>query len=103
MLALIPILAFLSLLLAPLRFFPADWRLAFLRSATAWGVYMVVVTELLSLFHLVTVAGLALAWLLPCLATVGWLIWIAGVESPEGVYSNSNSNSTSTLTTPARS
>jgi len=78
MLALIPILAFLGLFLALLRYFPADWRLAFLRAATAWGVYMVLVTELLSLLHLVTVSGLALAWLLPCLVTGGWLTWSRG-------------------------
>lgn len=81
MLALIPILAFLGLFLALLRYFPADWRLAFLRAVIIWGVYMVLVTELLSLFHLVTVAGLALAWLLPCLATGGWLIWSRGLPN----------------------
>ncbi len=78
MLALIPIFAFLGLFLTLLRFFPADWRLAFLRAVIAWGVYMVLVTELLSLFRLVTVAGLALAWLLPCLVTGFWLIWSCG-------------------------
>jgi hypothetical protein len=76
MLVLIPILAFLGLFLCMQRFFPADWRLAFLRAAMAWAVYMVLVTELLSLFHLVMVASLAIAWLLPCLVTGSWLVWM---------------------------
>jgi hypothetical protein len=86
MLASIPIIAFLGLFLALLRYFPADWRLAFLRAAIAWGVTMVLITELLSLFHLVTVAGLAIAWLVPCLVIGGWLTWgrgSLGNRSPE--------------------
>ena len=75
MLALIPLLAFVGLFLVLCRFSPADWRLAFLRAAIGWGVYMVLATELLSLFRLVTAAGLAAAWLLPCLACGGWLFW----------------------------
>lgn len=75
MLALIPILAFLSLFLVLRRLFSGDWRAAFLRAAIAWGVYMVVATELLSLFRLVTVSGLAFAWALPSLAGAGWLLW----------------------------
>ncbi len=73
MLALIPLLAFGGLFLVLRRFSPGDGRLAFLRAAVAWGVYMVAITELLSIFHLVSVAGLAVAWLLPCLACGAWL------------------------------
>lgn len=75
MLALIPIIAFLNLFLVLRRFFPGDWRPAFSRAAVAWGVYMVAATELLSLFRLVTVSGLAFAWALPCLVSAGWLLW----------------------------
>jgi hypothetical protein len=82
MLALIPLLAFVGLFLVLLRFSPADWRLAFLRAAAAWGVYLVLVTELLSLLRLVTRAGLALAWLLPCLACGIWLRRARGPAPP---------------------
>jgi hypothetical protein len=89
MLVLIPILAFLVLFLCMQRFFPADWRLAFLRAAIAWAVYMVLVTELLSLFHLVTVASLAIAWLLPCLATSSWLAWMHVQRSKQSAQTGS--------------
>src|SRR5512140_954531 len=78
MLALIPLFAFLSLYLVLLRFHPADGRLAFLRAAIAWAVTMALATELLSLFHLVTVPGLTVAWLLPCVATGAWLAFRRG-------------------------
>jgi hypothetical protein len=53
-----------------------DWRRAFLHAAVLWAVCLVLATELLSLFHLVTSLGLALAWFLLLLG-IGWcLYWL---------------------------
>jgi hypothetical protein len=74
-LALLPLLAYLTLCLALIRHDPGlDWRLACLRAAVLWGAYLVLETELLSLARGVTPLGLAIAWTLPVLFTSLWLI-----------------------------
>ena len=46
------------------------WRRSLLRSMVIWGIWIVTITELLSLFHWITLAGLGLTWtafLIACL------------------------------------
>ena len=74
MLAIVPILAFIGTWLVLVnRSLKKDWRPAFLRAAILWGVYTILVTELLSFVRGVTPAGLALVWALPTAAAFGWL------------------------------
>jgi hypothetical protein len=76
MLVCLPLLAFGVTFLALLNLWPQlDWRRAWMRTALLCGAYMLLVTELLSLFRAVTVAGLALAWALPALGLAAWLLW----------------------------
>jgi hypothetical protein len=75
MLVIIPILAYLGVLLALGNLnHQSDWRRASLRAALVWGAYLVVLTEVLSLVKAVTPLGLSLGWFIPILASVGWLI-----------------------------
>jgi hypothetical protein len=52
----------------------ADWRTAFLQSATLMGGYMVMFSELLSLFHALTTVWVAFFWALALVTTLifGW-------------------------------
>jgi len=52
----------------------ADWRTAFLQSATLLGGYMVLFTEFLSLFHALTTTWVAFFWALALVTTIiiGW-------------------------------
>ncbi len=75
MLALLPLGAFVGAFLVLQSHFPRwTWRRAFLRVGVLWGVYAILVTELISLLRAVTPAGLALAWALPLLLSGGWLL-----------------------------
>jgi len=74
MLALIPLLALagLWLLLGNLR--PAwGWRRCLLRAALLWGCWAILAVEGLSLVQGLTQAGLALAWVVPLIASAAWL------------------------------
>ncbi len=68
MLALLPLLAYLGILLtlANLRG-GLGWRRAALRSAILWGCYLTAVTELLSLIHAIQAIWLTFAWGGACL------------------------------------
>ncbi|GAP13063.1 4-amino-4-deoxy-L-arabinose transferase [Longilinea arvoryzae] len=50
-----------------------DRRRILLRTAVVWGVYLVIGTELLSLFHWVTQVGLALFWMAGLVASAAWM------------------------------
>ncbi|MBM2842350.1 MAG: 2 protein [Anaerolineales bacterium] len=47
-----------------------NWRRVFVLSSIAWGVYVVLVGEVLSLFEAVTTLWLAIAWLVPTVTLV---------------------------------
>ena len=55
--------------------FPA-WglRRAFLRALVAWGAWVVVSVEILSLFHAITFAGVFLGWVVPLAGCAGLLV-----------------------------
>lgn len=63
------ILPFLGLLLLVLLFrrHGEDWRAVVLDAAVAWGLLLTGLTEVLSLFGLVTVTALGVSWLAACL------------------------------------
>lgn len=67
MLVILPYLALL-LLFVLFRRLGEDRRGAVLGAAVAWGVLLTGLTEVLSLFRLVTVTALGLSWLIACLA-----------------------------------
>lgn len=72
---LLPLLVFLILLLlAAQQTSHQSWRGAWLRASVAFGVLLVFLTELLSIFHLVTPWGLGLAWGLLFVIGVGVLL-----------------------------
>jgi hypothetical protein len=79
--ALLPfvVLAIVWLLFASL--FPI-WgpRRAFLRALVAWGAWVILSVELLSILHAITFAGLLMAWLIPLAVCGSWLVmrWRAG-------------------------
>ncbi|HVN53269.1 MAG TPA: hypothetical protein VMT46_02980 [Anaerolineaceae bacterium] len=73
--ALFPLAAYLGIFLYFKNCYPsADVRLAILRAAVAWTLYLVLILELLSLFKAITQPALVIAWLLPCLAAAGWML-----------------------------
>jgi hypothetical protein len=63
MLAILPLLAFLGLFWL-VRKRGHGWRYAFLVSAMLWTLYLIALTELLSLQSLISRPALALGWLL---------------------------------------
>lgn len=53
--------------------FGSDWRQAALRAALLWMAYLVLLTELLSLFNAITRTALFIGWLVPVLGAVIFL------------------------------
>ena len=49
-----------------------DWRSSLLSAAMAWGMYLVAVTEILSLLELIAFRSLVGAWMLALLLSLGW-------------------------------
>jgi 4-amino-4-deoxy-L-arabinose transferase-like glycosyltransferase len=85
MFAILPLLAFLGLFEFALRR-NQDWRYAFLVGATLWALYLIVLTELLSLFNLISRLALTLGWLL---FVIFLFVWIQPrFEFLQGSYSN---------------
>src|SRR5512137_2967001 len=68
MLVILPIAAFLTIFIFLRSLRPVyDWRRTFLITAILWGTYLVLATELLSIFHAIFQVTLLIAWLLPIL------------------------------------
>ena len=65
MLALLPLLCLFSIFAAVLSTNKCEWRDAFLRSVVFWCIYLIVISESLSLFRAITYTGLAVAWTVP--------------------------------------
>ncbi len=73
-LGLLPLLTLVALIIALGSIRLAwSWPRVFLRSVILLGVYLVFITELLSLFRGLTKPGLILAWIIPTLALGTWL------------------------------
>lgn len=73
LLGLIPVLAFICLLIYLKNQHPTDQtRRIILQSATLLGCYLVLAIEGLSIFRAVTVISLAITWMLPILAFLAW-------------------------------
>jgi hypothetical protein len=74
MLVLIPALAYIGILLLLGNFDQrSSWRRVSLRAALVWGSYLVLFTEVLSVFRAVTSLSLSMGWLLPVIGSMGWL------------------------------
>ncbi len=71
LLALIPILTFI-VMWAAFHERLHDWRSAFLAAAVLWAVFLVIVTELLSLFRAVTFVAVLAVWLVALLIALAW-------------------------------
>jgi hypothetical protein len=71
MLVLLPLLCF-GLLIEVFRKRETDWRRQILFATIPWALFLALSTECLSAFHLITKAGLSLAWLLFLLAVLVW-------------------------------
>ena len=72
-LALLPLIAFLCICIAAGNIFPGwGWRRAFVRSFVGVGGYTILANEGLSLIRGITIAGLAIVWILPILAAGIW-------------------------------
>jgi hypothetical protein len=72
-LLLLPVLTFV-LVCARLRLARYDWRTAALGASVIWGVYLTILTELLSVVHLVTLTYVALGWTLASVVCLGLLV-----------------------------
>ncbi len=73
MAGLLPFIAWGSLIAAMLYRFPRwEWRKAVLRATVAWGAYLVVATEVLSLVHGLAPHVLGMIWAAPALG-----LWVA--------------------------
>ncbi len=59
--ALLPLIAYSLIFLTLLN--NGDWRRTVLVAAIVWGLCLILITELLSLPHLLTRQGLAVSWL----------------------------------------
>jgi hypothetical protein len=69
MFAILPIAAFLSIFIILYNQRPGlSWRFVFIRTSIIWGTYLVLGTELLSLFHAINQLTLVIVWLIPILA-----------------------------------
>ena len=76
MLIVIPVISFVILIFLMATIFPElGWRRSSLRAALVWGVWLVLSTEVLSLFKALTPLGLSMAWLLLALIGGGWLVY----------------------------
>lgn len=54
-----------------------NWRLALIQTAIFWGSYLILGTELLSLFRAVNRISLSVMWILPILAGITWMtVWL---------------------------
>ncbi|MCB2209616.1 glycosyltransferase family 39 protein [bacterium] len=54
-----------------------NWRMALVQSAIIWATYMVLGTEILSVFHAITRVALVVMWILPILFGIVWTwIWL---------------------------
>ncbi len=73
-LALIPLLAYICIFIYLKNRYQADpIRSVIVQSAIWFGCYLVAVMEVFSIFKWITVLGLAIAWLVPCLIFSFWL------------------------------
>jgi Dolichyl-phosphate-mannose-protein mannosyltransferase len=71
MAAILPLFAFISIYIIYYNLKPGlSWRQSFVRTSILWGTYLVLVTELLSIFHAITQPALVVAWSLPILAGI---------------------------------
>ncbi len=71
MLAVLPLAAFVAVFIVLFNIWPQeDWQLSFERAAILSGSYLILETEILSLFQGITQPGLAVAWSLPIIITV---------------------------------
>ncbi|MGB4595773.1 MAG: glycosyltransferase family 39 protein [Anaerolineaceae bacterium] len=52
-----------------------NWRAAFIQALILWFTWMVLSTELLSLFHAINRVGLSITWGTLVLSSVLWVIW----------------------------
>jgi len=83
LLVILPVFAFMVFFLTLGNLDPEKvWERAFFRASILWGTYLILLTEGLSLVEAVTPLGLALGWLLPILATVGFLVFRVKSELP---------------------
>lgn len=54
-----------------------NWRLALIQTAIFWGSYLILGTEILSLFRAVDRITLSVMWVLPILAGIAWMaVWL---------------------------
>jgi 4-amino-4-deoxy-L-arabinose transferase-like glycosyltransferase len=72
MLVLLPLLSF-GFVIAIFKKKGFDWRRQIVLATIPWALFLVLATECLSVFHLLTRAGVSLAWLAFLLVTLGWL------------------------------
>jgi hypothetical protein len=82
---LIPLFTLVALTLLLTSLFPGlGWRHNFLRATLLMGAWLVFAVEILSLFHAITQAGLALMWTALFVASVIWLAkrWQRGLLPP---------------------
>lgn len=74
LLGLIPLLAFISIFIFLKNRCPADpTRRVLIHSAIWFTCYLVALMEALSIFRWITVIGLVIAWLVPCMVFTFWL------------------------------
>jgi hypothetical protein len=74
MLAVLPITAFIAIFILFFNLWSGqDWRHLFVRAVLCWAAYLVLLTELLSLFHAITQLVLTIVWFLPILVSGTWL------------------------------
>jgi 4-amino-4-deoxy-L-arabinose transferase-like glycosyltransferase len=79
MLVLLPLVS-LGLLMEGFRRSGFGWRRRILFATIPWSVYLVLITEGLSVFRLLTKTGVSLAWLVFAIACVAWML--TGSKSP---------------------
>lgn len=76
MLVFLPLLGFL-LIVALARRYGCDWRRSLLVASIAWGSSVLIIVEFLSLPHILTRSGLALAWLAFDMSLIGAFLFLS--------------------------
>ena len=51
------------------------WRMALIEAAIIWAAYMIICTEVLSLFHAINRLALGIVWSIPILVGIAW-VWL---------------------------
>lgn len=75
MIAILPIFCFVLVFLILMRHYKLEWRSAFLSSSVLWGILVLILTEGLSLFDLLSFFPITIVWGIICLSLMAIIFY----------------------------